>query len=93
MTFAESLDWFFADFGEDGTLDGQAVRVIFDAAATVGLGSPGIAASDPQVTLPTASVPAAVHGKLLDLPTRGTFRVREHQPDFTGLSVLTLTRA
>lgn len=91
MAFVEALAPFFVDFGESGTLNGQAVRVIFDAQADELLGG-GIVAQQPQVHIATASVPANPEGLLLVLP-QGTFSVRTHLPDGTGLSVLHLTRA
>lgn len=92
MAFQEDLSVFFADFGVDGTLDGAAVRVIFDAPA-VGEGMAGLAMSAvaPQVQLRTSDVPAEVYGKTLVLP-QGTFTVNEHVPDGTGMSTLLLQR-
>lgn len=92
MTFVEDLTPFFADFGDDGTLDGQAVRVIFDAPVVGQLGGVGMLAGVTQVTVPTASVPASPEGRTLVIP-QGTFTVREHLPDGTGMTVLTLTKA
>lgn len=93
MAFSEDLSDFLADFGQDGTLDGQAVRGIFDApAATAQLSDAGISAAEPQFQLPTAQVPAAVFGKVLAL-AGGNFTVREHLPDGTGMSLLLLSKA
>lgn len=89
--FADDTALFFADFGVEATLDGAAVRVIFDAQADELLGG-GIVAQQPQAHIATASVPADPEGLLLVLP-QGTFSVRTHLPDGTGLSVLHLTRA
>lgn len=88
---ADDLAPFFADFAVDATLDGQAVRVLFDAQATDLLGG-GIIAQQPQVHIATASVPANPEGLALVL-TQGTYTVRAHLPDGTGISVLHLTRA
>lgn len=92
MPFAEDLTPYFADYGEDGTLAGVAVRGIFDAPAAQQLGGVGMAAEPPQFTLPTASVPADNYGLALVLD-RGSYTVREHVPDGTGLSILLLTEA
>ena len=92
MAFVEDLTPYFADFGVDGTLHGAAVRVIFDAAVAPQLGGAGMLAAGPQAQIATASVPASPAGKVLVIPA-GTFTVREHLPDGTGLSVLTLTKA
>lgn len=92
MAFVEDLAPFFADFGEDGTLAGQPVRGIFDSPYSfAALGSAGQSSTDPQFQLPTVQVPASVYGALLVLAS-GTFRVREHKPDGTGLSVLMLEK-
>ncbi len=92
MPFAETLAPMFADFGVDGTLAGAPVRVIFDAAAANSFSGAGMVAADPQATIATACVPAAPHGAELAIP-QGRYVVREHLPDGTGLSLLTLTRS
>jgi hypothetical protein len=85
----ENLPAFAADFGDDGTLAGAPVRVIFDGP---GVSADGVSATDPQVQLPTASVPADYYGAALVIP-QGSFTVREHLPDGTGWSLLLLSKA
>ena len=92
MAFTENLVPLFADFGDDGTLDGAAVRVIYDAAVQPQLAGVGMLSAQPQVQIATASVPAAAEGKVLDIP-QGSFVVRERIDDGTGLTTLTLTAA
>jgi hypothetical protein len=92
VPFAETLHPFFADFGVDGTLAGVQVRVVFDTAAANSFAGAGMVAAEPQVTIATACVPAAPHGADLVIP-QGRYVVREHLPDGTGVSLLTLTRA
>lgn len=92
MAFAEDLATFFADFGDDGTLAGQPVRVIFDAPGAQMLGGSGMAALQPQVRIATASVPVQYLGAELEIP-QGSYTVRAHEPDGTGLSVLLLQEA
>ena len=87
--FSEDLTPFFLEFGDLGTLDGVAVRGIYDEPSGVDLG--GITATQPQLTLPSHQVPASVFETLLVIP-QGTFRVRDALPDGTGVTVLTLTR-
>jgi hypothetical protein len=87
--FAEDLPAFLGDFGVDGTLAGQPVRVIFD---DPGAAPQGISVREPQVQLPTASVPAGCYQAALVIP-QGSFTVREHLPDGTGWSVLLLSTA
>ena len=92
MALTENLSAFLADFGVDGTLDGMAVLGIFDApGARADAGEFSAVVTDPQYQLPTASVPAAPVGKTLVVPA-GTFKVREHVPDGTGMSLLLLTK-
>jgi hypothetical protein len=88
MAFVEDLAPFFADFpAVDATLDGQALRVIFDreyVQAFDGIGSTG-----PAATAPSASVGAATTSSML-VVAGNTYRVRSVQPDGTGVSLLLL---
>lgn len=93
MAFVENLGCYFADFGEPATLAGVAVRVIFDGPG--GLQS-GMTIEAPQVQIATASVPAAYKSAALVIATgrgAGSYKVREHLPDGTGMSLLSLTEA
>lgn len=92
MAFAEDLTPYFADFGDAGTLAGQPVRVIFDAPVEQQLAGVGMLSAQPQVQIATASVPSGVDGATLVVP-QGTYTVREHVADGTGLSLLMLQRA
>lgn len=89
MAFVEDFTPFFADFGDAGTLDGVAVRVIFDTPTEQQLAGPGLLAAVPQVQIATASVPSSVVGLSLVIP-QGAYIVRERQDDGTGLSLLML---
>jgi hypothetical protein len=97
MAFTEDLTIFTADFGDDGTLGGAPVRGIYDGpGATASLGGMAAVATDPQYQLPTAQVPASSYGATLVILTglgAGNYKVREHQPDGTGMSLLLLTKA
>lgn len=86
----EDLSIFFADFGVDATLAGAPVRGHFRAQGREGVGASG---TDPTFELPTSAVPAAPYGAALVVPGEGNFIVREHLPDGTGLSLLTLQKA
>ncbi len=90
MAFVEDLTTLFADFGDAGTLDGAAVRVIFDQPTEQQLGE--VLSAVPQVQIASASVPAAVEGKTLVIP-QGTYTVRQHIADGTGISLLLLRGA
>lgn len=89
---AENLTPFFSEFAVDGVLAGSAVRVIFDSPTDGVFSGAGMAVHMPQVTLPTASVPAAVHGALLVIP-QGSFTVRDRSDDGTGITTLMLQGA
>jgi hypothetical protein len=91
MAFVEDLTPYFADFGDAATLAGAAVRVIFDGPGGV-LG--GMTIEAPQVQIASSGVPAAYKGATLIISTgrgAGTYKVREHLPDGTGMSLLSLT--
>lgn len=94
MTFVENFPAYLADFGVDCIVDGQAARGIFDAAYTASspLGGVGFAAAGPALTLPTDDVPAAPVGKSMTVDG-ASWRIVDHQPDGTGVSVLLLERA
>jgi hypothetical protein len=89
----EDLAPFFADFAVDATVNGQAVRGIFDngfASAEVGL--VGMSSARPMLTLPTAGLSADPVGQTAVVG--GTsYLVAVHQPDGTGVSTLMLERA
>jgi len=89
----EDLAPFFADFAVDATVNGQAVRGIFDngwQAAEVGL--VGMSSARPMLTLPTAGLSADPVGQTAVV--NGTsYLVAVHQPDGTGVSTLMLERA
>lgn len=82
------------------TLDGEPVTGIYtNGHALASVGPFGMASSQPDYTLPSASVPANVIGKLLiigeDTDTTGETRytVVASEPDGTGLTRLVLERA
>jgi hypothetical protein len=90
--FVENLNVFFQsdEFAVDATLNGMAVRGVFDNefdASSIAVGD--IAGSSPGFTLRTVDVPAKPVGKLLVLGAK-TYKVVEHRPDGTGVSVLRL---
>jgi hypothetical protein len=88
-TVTESLAAYLGPFGQAATLDGRAVRVIFDNAYAETL---GMATRMPQAQLPTADVAASGQGSTLVLAST-TYRVRSHEPDGTGWSTLSLELA
>jgi hypothetical protein len=91
VAFTEDLAPFFADFGDTATLAGAGVRVIFDGPGGT---ANGMTIEAPQVQIASASVPAAYKGALLVISSgrgAGTYKVREHLPDGTGMSLLSLT--
>jgi hypothetical protein len=89
----EDLAPFFADFAVDATVNGQAVRGIFDngfASAEVGL--VGMSSARPMLTLPTAGLSADPVGQTA-VVNGISYLVAAHQPDGTGVSTLMLERA
>jgi hypothetical protein len=91
VAFTEDLTPYFADFGDAATLAGVAVRVIFDGPGGT---ANGMTIEAPQVQIASASVPATYKGAALVISTgrgAGNYKVREHLPDGTGLSLLSLT--
>ena len=87
--FVEDLTPFFEvnAFATTANLDGVAVVGIFDNSyLDQTLSGSG---SAPIFTLPTASVPANVVGKLL-VVTGTTYKVVEPMPDGTGITILRL---
>jgi hypothetical protein len=95
MTFATALARgdvaIMAHMGLDATLDGEPVRVVFDAPFEQQL-APGMLSAVPQVQIATASLPAAVEGLTLVAPA-GTYTVRERLDDGAGMSLLMLSAA
>lgn len=73
---------------------GEIVSGVFDAPYAVAMrDGPGIAGDLPQYTLPTASVPQDWEGVALVIVQgrgAGSYVVRGHTPDGTGMSILTL---
>jgi len=88
----EDLSVYLQDDGVNGTLAGQPVRVLLsNPHRTASMGGPGASTSEPTAWLPTANVPVGWLGAALVLPA-GTFKVRDHQPDGTGGSLLVLEK-
>lgn len=97
---------FLADWGEEGVLDGDAVRGIFaEPYAVAPVGDAGMSTGEPRFVLPTAAVPARVVSPASIEPVLDLFegaarrhadgvpfryRVRAAQPDGTGWTSLIL---
>ncbi len=73
------------------------IPVIFDNDYVLAeVGATGMAATAPAITVPTASVPSPHRGVAVSVQSNGgtsAWRIAEHHPDGTGLSVLLLERA
>ena len=77
----------------DVTIGGQAAAGVFDNAyQTGGAGQWGIATPQPRITLATAQGPANPVGQACAV-AGGSYVVAAHEPDGTGISVLTLEAA
>jgi hypothetical protein len=91
MSFVEDFSIYFADFGDDATLAGTPVRVIYDGPGATYV---GLSIDAPSVRIASASVPTAYPGASLVISTGlgvGSYKVREHTPGGTGISLLTLS--
>lgn len=89
MPFVEDLSVYFTDFGVAATLDGQAVRGVFDNGYMQALG--GMASAEPSFMLRSADASTATQASLL-VVAGTTYRVRSLQPDGTGVTTLLLER-
>ena len=88
--FVEDHNAYLADFAVDATVNGQAVRGIFDNGFALGdVGVTGVATAQPTLTLPTTSVPAAPVGKAA-VVAAVSYVIAAHEPDGTGVSRLLL---
>lgn len=95
MAFTEDLSPFFSDdeFAVDVVLNSVPVKAIFDNAYARGdVGSLGMASTQPALTLASSDVPSSPRGKTCVVGSV-TYKVAEHEPDGTGVSVLLLEKA
>ncbi len=106
MPMVEDLSLFFstAEFAHKALLDGAEVLGIFNGGYSTALG--GIATGEPTFTLPTASAPTVAQGSELRIDVDGSaaaagiplsvngaatvYRVRNFEPDGTGVTILRL---
>jgi hypothetical protein len=88
----EDLAPFFADFAVDATVNGAAVRGIFDNGFALGAVGIGMAGTQPTLRLRTADVTADPVGQAVSV-NAVAYTVAAHEPDGTGVSVLMLERA
>jgi hypothetical protein len=88
----EDLAPFFADFAVDATVNGAAVRGIFDNGFALGAVGIGMAGTQPTLRLRTADVAADPVGQAVVVGAV-SYTVAAHEPDGTGVSVLMLERA
>jgi hypothetical protein len=79
------------EFASDATLNGVAVRGIFDNAYVATEPGMGMSSTQPLFALPTADVPANPVGKSL-IVNGATYAIASHEPDGTGMSTLILER-
>ena len=99
---AEDLDDFMADWGLPCEIDGTPATAIFGAPGQpLPLGASGMAGSSPRALIPAAAVPAldpyaCEDRRLVFTPAApagypAAWRIREVQPDGTGMATLILT--
>ena len=92
MALLEDFSVFFNvdDFAVATTLNGVAVKAIFDNNYELGSVGPfGMSGTQPMLTLSTASVPANPIGKSA-VVSGVAYTIAAHQPDGTGVSQLLL---
>jgi len=87
MAFVESFAPLFADFGVNATLDGAAVRGIFDNQAAEAFGM--VSGTNPVFLLPSAA--AASQGQTLVVGA-AFYTVAKVEPDGTGMDRLQLEK-
>ena len=88
--FVEDFTIYFADFGVPATLNGTAVRGIFDNGYAIGtVGMMGVSTSGPQLRLASTDVPANPVGMAVAVAGLN-YTIAVHDPDGTGLSTLHL---
>ena len=88
----EDLAPFFADFAVPATVNGAAVRGIFDNGFALGAVGIGMAGTQPTLRLRTADVAADPVGQAVSV-NAVAYTVAAHESDGTGVSVLMLERA
>jgi hypothetical protein len=98
----EDLAVFFADWGEEATLDGAALVVIYGAPGAALLGGAGMSADKPRALAQAADVPARatapdadpvlVFATVTAVRPLKRWYVREQLPDGTGLTTLVLSK-
>ena len=90
MMFTEDITAFFDtdDFAVDATLQGVAVKGIFDEGYVEPLGNV-VEGAAPQFQCAAASVPSVAHGQSLVIGAR-TFKIVGIEPDGTGVVILRL---
>ena len=89
MNLAADMPVFFSDFGVAATLDGGAVRGVFDSEYMQAFD--GMAGTTSMFRLPSTSAASATTSSVLVVGA-ASYRVRSVQPDGTGVTVLMLER-
>jgi len=78
------------ELGESLSLDGRELFGIFDVEYLEDLEGPGIASSAPMVTCRSSDVSHVVQGAVLKRISGDQYKVRELEPDGTGMTLLRL---
>lgn len=92
MAFVEDFTVFFEDFGVTATPNvGSAITVIFDRAHIEAMGG-DISGTQPIALAVSADVASLASNSSTLAISGTTYRVRDIQPDGTGLSVLVLEK-
>lgn len=78
--------------GECLTVDGARVWAIFEMTYSDALDGPGIGSTEPEITGRTSDLANVMPGAIVARDTGEQFRVRESEPDGTGLTLMRLRR-
>lgn len=89
MDWTAHLNAMLTAAGQDVTLGGSTRQAIFDRAYQVAEVGLGVASTQPALTCRTADVPVNPVGQTV-VVSGTTWRIAEHRPDGTGVSVLLL---
>jgi hypothetical protein len=75
--------------GEVVTIDGSSIHAVFDNDYLEALEGPGASVSEPTITARTVDLEGVERGSVV-LVGNSTYRVREREPDGTGITLLRL---
>lgn len=78
------------ELGELVTIDGNEVWVIFDQQYLEALTDPGMSSAEPEVVGRTSDLKSVTQSTTIQRSNGDQYRVRENEPDGTGMTLLRL---